>query len=331
MFVLVSLALSANATEVHPKFIWKKCTKAGCTSVNGFLVHDKHLEGGTWHRGGDQLDYEKEVGVITNGGTVSQRLMSTYKGAKVTGSRIYILAENDKQYEEFKLVGKELSYTVDMSQIPCGVNAALYTSEMPQNGKKTTEDPFGPEGGTGYCDANCVDGDCCPEFDIQEASSKAMVFTAHCCESKTHCDTSGCGYNPYRDSGDKTFWGGTINVNVPVTVVTQFVGSGGTLSEIKRLYVQGGRTIKAAQSLNDVFCKWGTGQFAQYSMAKMGASFQRGHVLVFSLWASDGMSWMDGGNAGPCRSYNVASIKASQPNLKVTWSNVKFGDIDSTY
>jgi cellulase len=329
---LVALALSANATEVHPKFIWKKCTKAGCTPVNGFLVHDKHLEGGTWHRGGDPLDYEKEVGVITNGGTVSQRLISNYKGSKVTGSRIYILASDDKTYEEFKFVGKEFTYTVDVSQIPCGVNAALYTSEMPALGKKTKDDPYGPEGGTGYCDANCVDGDCCPEFDIQEASSKAMVYTAHCCESKTHCDTSGCGYNPYRDSGDRTFWavGGKVDVSKPVTVVTQFVGMG-TLTEVKRLYVQGGKVTKAAQSLNDMFCKWPSGPGRVYSMANMGASFQKGHVVVFSLWASDGMSWMDGGNAGPCTSYNVNAIKTSQPNLKVTWSDVKFGDIDSTY
>jgi hypothetical protein len=42
---LLSLSLSANATEVHPKFIWNKCTKAGCTAVNGFMVHDKHLRG----------------------------------------------------------------------------------------------------------------------------------------------------------------------------------------------------------------------------------------------------------------------------------------------
>nr|BAF57419.1 putative glycosyl hydrolase family7 [uncultured symbiotic protist of Mastotermes darwiniensis] len=330
MFVV--LACLVFSAETHPKFQWKKCTKAGCTTVNGFLVHDKHIEGGTWHRGGDQLDYANEVGVVVSGGTVSQRLVSTYKGSKITGSRIYIMTEDEKYYEEFKFVGKELSYTVDMSQIPCGVNAALYSSEMPYNGKKTTDDPFGAEGGTGYCDANCVDGDCCPEFDIQEASSHAMVFTAHCCESAKHCDTSGCGYNPYRDSKDYTFWGGTINVNSPVTVVTQFVGVGSTLSEIRRLYVQGGRTIKAAQSLNDAFCKWGgAGQNAAYSMAKMGASFQKGHVIVFSLWASDGMSWMDGGNAGTCKSYNVASVKASQPNLKVTWSNLKFGDMDSTY
>nr|BAF57426.1 putative glycosyl hydrolase family7 [uncultured symbiotic protist of Mastotermes darwiniensis] len=327
-----SYSLSANATEVHPKLQWSRCTKAGCTKVNAFVVHDKHI-GDVAHRGADQLDYEKEVGVVTSGGTISQRLVSTYKGKKVIGSRLYLMTEDDKYYQLFNFVGKEITYTVDMSQIPCSVNAALYTSEMPKGGKPTKDDAnLGAQGGTGYCDANCVDGGCCPEFDIQEASSKAMVFTAHTCQTPTNgCDSSGCGYNPYRDSKDKTFWavGGKVDVSKPVTVVTQFVSVGTSLSEVKRKYVQGGKVIEAAQSLNDKFCNWNGGQGR--SMSAMGASFTRGHVLVFSLWDGDGMSWMDGGNAGPCTSYSHTQVEATSPNLKVTWSNIKFGDIDSTY
>nr|BAF57388.1 putative glycosyl hydrolase family7 [uncultured symbiotic protist of Neotermes koshunensis] len=326
--LLASFALS----EVHPKFTWQKCTKAGCTTQNGFLVHDKHI-GDTWYRGPDQLDYENEVGVTVKGGTVIQKLVNKYKGNKVIGSRLYILTADEKYYEEFNFAGKEISYTVDMSEIPCAVNAALYTAEMPKGGKPTKDaSNLGAEGGTGYCDANCVDGGCCPEMDIQEASSKAMVYTAHTCQSPTaNCDSSGCGYNPYRDSQDKTFWavGGKVDVSKPVTVVTQFVTAGASLTAIKRKYVQGGKTIEAAKQFDDKFCNWNGNQGR--SMAAMGTSFARGHVLVFSLWDGDGMSWMDGGNAGPCTSYSKASVEASRPNLKVTWSNIKFGDIDSTY
>jgi cellulase len=329
---MLPLLCAFSLCEEHPKFTWQKCTKAGCTKVNGFLVHDKHI-GNTWYRGADQLDYANEVGVTVSGGTLSQRLVSRYKGQKTIGSRLYIMTEDEKAYEKLNFVGKELSYTVDMSQIPCGVNAALYTVEMAKGGKPTPESSnLGAEGGTGYCDANCVDGGCCAEFDVQEASSKAMVFTAHTCmQQNGNCDASGCGYNPYRDSNDKTFWavGGKVDVSKPVTVVTQFVASGTKLSEVKRKYVQGGRVIEAAKSLTDAFCNW-HGNDGR-SLANMGDSLARGHVIVFSLWDSDGMGWMDGGNAGPCKSYNVASVEASQPNLKVTWSNVKFGDIDSTY
>jgi hypothetical protein len=313
--------------ETHPKFQWQKCTKSGCTTVNGFLVHDRHY-GDVWDREAHaDLDYPNDVGVTATGGTVSQRLVSkTADGNKVVGSRVYIVAEDDKNYELFDFVGKEFTYTVDMSQISCGVNAALYTVEMPKGGKE----PGYVDYGYGYCDANCVDGGCCPEFDIQEASTKAMVYTTHSCErTDGGCDTSGCGYNPYRDSNDHSFWGSTVNVNQPITIVTQFIGNGGTLSEVKRLYVQGGKVIPSAKSLTDSFCNYNNGDW--HSLANMGKSFQRGHVVVFSLWDSNGMSWLDGGNAGSCTNYDISSIESQHPDLTVTWSNVKFGDIDSTY
>jgi hypothetical protein len=322
--LLLSLAISA---ETHPAFTYQTCTRSGCTSVKSFIVHDKHM-GDIQNR--DQhgtLDYEKHVGVTVNGGTLSQRLVSTDgEGNKIIGSRLYIVNADDKNYELFTFVGKEFTYTVDMSEIPCGVNAALYTVEMPKAGKS----PGGVEYGYGYCDANCVDGGCCPEFDIQEASSKATVYTSHTCErADGGCDSSGCGYTPYRDSNDHAFWGQTINVNQPVTIVTQFIGSGSALTEVRRLYVQNGKVTKAAQSLSDSFCRYSASDSKRF--ANMGASFARGHVVVFSLWDSNGMSWMDGGNAGPCTSYDINSVERNTPNLKVTWSNVKYGDIDTTY
>nr|BAF57380.1 putative glycosyl hydrolase family7 [uncultured symbiotic protist of Neotermes koshunensis] len=330
MFALIAFALSApsNTTEVHPKFTWSKCTKAGCTKVNGFIVHDKHI-GDTKDRGTTGIDYEKDVGVTVKGDTVIQKLVSNGAFKKVIGSRLYILTADEKLYEEFALVGKEFTYTVDMSEIPCGVNAALYTVEMGGEGQRDERRSLWRRLLRCPLALMATAG---PEMDIQEASSKAMVFTAHCCQTSTSgCDTSGCGYNPYRDTKDKTFWavGGKVDVSKPVTIVTQFVGTGASLTSIKRKYVQGGKAIDAAQDLNDKFCNWNGG--GGRSMSRLGASFTKGHVIVFSLWDSDGMSWMDGGNAGPCTSYNVKSVESSRPNLKVTWSNVKFGDIDSTY
>nr|BAF57430.1 putative glycosyl hydrolase family7 [uncultured symbiotic protist of Mastotermes darwiniensis] len=325
MFALF-VCYAFSAAEAHPKFTYKKCTKGGYTPVNAFIVHDKHI-GQVSDRKDTAIDYEKDVGVTVSGGTLSQKLVNTYNGQKVIGSRLYVLNADEKNYEIFKLTGKEFTYTVEMKEIQCGVNAALYTCEMPAAGKA----PYGAAYGSGYCDGNCVDGSCCPEFDIQEASSHAMVFTVHTCSTPTNgCDTSGCGYNPYRDSQDKTFWavGGKVDVSKPVTVVTQFVATGTTLTEIKRKYVQGGKVTEAAKSLSDKFCNYNGGT---RTMANMGASFNRGHVLVFSLWDGDGMSWMDGGNAGSCTSYNVKQVEATSPNLKVTWSDVRFGDIDSTY
>jgi len=55
-------------------------------------------------------------------------------------------------------------------------------------------------------------------------------------------------FNPYR-LGVKDFYGKgkTVDTSKPFTVVTQFIGSGSTLSEIKRYYVQNGKVIENPQ------------------------------------------------------------------------------------
>lgn len=52
-----------------------------------------------------------------------------FKTGSNIGSRMYML--NDSQnYEMFKLKGKEFTFDVDVSQLPCGINGALYFVEM---------------------------------------------------------------------------------------------------------------------------------------------------------------------------------------------------------
>lgn len=55
-------------------------------------------------------------------------------------------------------------------------------------------------------------------------------------------------FNPYR-LGVTDFYGKgkTVDTSKPFTVVTQFLGSGTTLSEIKRFYVQGSKVIENPQ------------------------------------------------------------------------------------
>lgn len=65
-----------------------------------------------------------------------------------------------------------------------------------------------------------------------------------------------------------------------------------------------------------------------------GRALERGSVLIFSIWNSDGdfMNWMDSGDAGPCNATegNPELILANQPDTHVVFSNVRWGDIDST-
>ena len=127
----------------------------------------------------------------------------------------------------FQLLGKEFTFTVDVSQMPCGVNGALYFVEMDKTGNKGNGNNAGAAYGTGYCDAQCphdikfIDGEanvegwkpsasdpnagvgkmgtCCAEMDIWEGNKISSAYTAHPCNisGQKKCeDPVTCGDNP---------------------------------------------------------------------------------------------------------------------------------------
>ena len=76
--------------------------------------------------------------------------------SKNIGSRFYLLDEGDNSYYMFKLKNKEFTFTVDVSELPCGLNGALYFVEMEQDGgAHYPGNDAGAAFGTGYCDAQC--------------------------------------------------------------------------------------------------------------------------------------------------------------------------------
>jgi len=124
------------------------------------------------------------------------------------GSRSYMM-ENDNEYKLFSMLQKEISFEVDLSNMPCGTNAAIYFSEMEKTGNKGATNQAGAPYGTGYCDGQCArdlkwvngkansegwtpntddpynnsgEGDmgaCCAEMDLWEANKIATAFTPH--------------------------------------------------------------------------------------------------------------------------------------------------------
>ncbi len=52
-----------------------------------------------------------------------------------------------------------------------------------------------------YCDANCVGGQCCPEYDALESNKHTVLATLHHCEYDGNwyynCDGGGCGVNSW--------------------------------------------------------------------------------------------------------------------------------------
>ncbi|CAK4205057.1 unnamed protein product [Aphanomyces euteiches] len=294
----------------------------------------------------DGVDYTAQ-GVTTDGGDIHVKL----------NNRMYIL-EDDHNYRLYKVLNREFTFDVDMSQVPCGGNGAVYFVPMEQDGgtSKYPTNKAGAAYGTGYCDAQCPGGinfvngqaniknvgQCCAEMDIWEANSISTVYTPHTCYNEgvftcdnptdcNSCDKGGCGANAYA-GGFRSFYGpgSTFNVDTtkPFTVVTQFYTDdntpNGNLVEIKRFYVQNGKKIENPNSITDSFCSWATDFQTKGGMKGMGEALRPGMVLALSVWTGD-MSWLDSGNSGSCPSKPPPVTSAP-----TTFSNIRLGEIGST-
>lgn len=326
----------------------------GCTTSNGVnstLCPDQATCAKNCQIQGDS-NYTAN-GVATTGDSMTMNQF-TYgeNGIQSASPRVYLLGE-DGNYVLTKLLGQELTFTVDLSTLPCGENGALYLSEMDISGGRNPYNTGGAKYGSGYCDAQCPvqtwrngtlntsgAGYCCNEMDILEGNSRANAFTPHPCTS-SDCDKNGCGFNPY-SQGHKDYWGpgGTVDTSKPFTVITQFVTSDGTtsgsLSQIKRKYIQNGKMVASAMAGGDTITADACASAANYGgLAGMGDALGRGMVLTFAIWndASQFMNWLDSGANGPCSATegDPALIQKNSPDTHVKFSNIRWGDIGSTF
>jgi cellulose 1,4-beta-cellobiosidase len=64
---------------------------------------------------------------------------------------------DDETYETFDLINNEFTFDVDVSNLPCGLNGALYFTSMDADGglSKYEGNTAGAKYGTGYCDSQC--------------------------------------------------------------------------------------------------------------------------------------------------------------------------------
>lgn len=165
--------------------------------------------------------------------------------------------------------------------------------------------------------------------------------------------------------GVKDFYGKgmTLDTSKKMTVITQFIGSGSNLSEIKRFYIQDGVVFKnsdsaidgvTGNSITDAFCdaqKKAFGDTTSFQdkggLKQMGASLAKGHVLVMSLWDdhSVNMLWLDstyptdkdastpGVARGSCAtsSGKPEDLESASGDSTVIYSNIKYGPIGSTF
>lgn len=111
------------------------------------------------------------------------------------------------------LLGATLEFDVNLSARNCGCVAAFYLVKMP--GKHEDGSLWQDTDGYYYCDANKVDGNFCPEFDVMEANQWAFQTTPHKCDAPNSngfyswCDKVGdCGRN-FRNLDYNTYGPGT--------------------------------------------------------------------------------------------------------------------------
>lgn len=428
-------------SETHPSMSWSTCTAGGsCTSKAGSIVLDANWRwihgvgettncytGNTWGAvcstdvdcatkcAVDGADYSGTYGITTSGNSLQLNFVTQNSNGGNVGSRNYLMADNT-HYQIFDLLNQEFTFTVDDSNLPCGLNGALYFVNMDADGGKSKypNAVAGAQYGVGYCDSQCPRdlkfiqgqgniegwvaqsnsknsgtgnrGSCCPELDIWEGNSISQALTPHPCQSVTNkvcngdacggtysndryagtCDPDGCDFNPYR-VGNTDFYGPgkTVDSSKPVTVVTQFITDDGTntgtLSEIRRYYVQNGvvhaqPTSKIAgvtgNVIDSAFCAAQLSAFGETTsftdkggMAAVSAALKAGMVLVMSIWddyAVD-MLWLDstypvnsstpGSIRGTCPTTgsDPATVEAQHANAKVIFSDIRVGPINSTF
>jgi cellulose 1,4-beta-cellobiosidase len=65
--------------------------------------------------------------------------------------------EDEETYQMFKLKNQEFTVDVDTSELPCGLNGALYFVSMDADGglARYEGNKAGAKYGTGYCDSQC--------------------------------------------------------------------------------------------------------------------------------------------------------------------------------
>mmetsp|Transcript_20253 Transcript_20253/g.47978 ORF Transcript_20253/g.47978 Transcript_20253/m.47978 type:complete len:572 (+) Transcript_20253:38-1753(+) len=200
------------------------------------------------------------------------------------GSRVYLT--DGEGYTQFAPLSGEISFDIDISKVPAGMNAAVYLVSMDTYGNMNSISNSGVMNvagwrrGLGYCDAQCPTdlrfvqdkgfnqnnhyASCCPEMDLFEANRFVSAMTAHPCKltsesvcdasknkkCKAECDSNGADVNTFREYGPGHALFNNVDVMLPFTVTTRFITdngyANGTLVEIEQELIQNGRAFKTS-------------------------------------------------------------------------------------
>lgn len=253
LVVVNSQQIGTQTAEKHPQMTIQRCATGGeCSAEQGEVVLDGNWRwlhstsgttncytGNSWDSNLcpdattcakrcalDGADYKGTYGITSTGTDLKLNFVTQGQYSKNIGSRTYYM-ESPSTYKKWKLKNKEFTFDVDVSQLACGLNGALYFVNMDEDGglARFPTNQAGAKYGTGYCDAQCPQdikfinglansvgwkpdptnpnagkgqyGACCDEMDIWEANSAATAYTPHPCTvtEQTRCSGKDCGIN----------------------------------------------------------------------------------------------------------------------------------------
>lgn len=201
-----------------------------------------------------------------------------------------------------QLLGRSISFNVDLSAVSCGCNIAFYLVGGPAQDEsgayvRGTGEHYQPPY---YCDANQIGGQWCPEVDIMEANSHAFQATAHRCVEPVNGHYSSCdrGGISQQTRFRKEAYGPGINYMIdtrwPFSVRTEFPQDlEGRLAGMRTILSQGSRQITLES----------TGWRDQEYLAALTDIMSVGMNLRVTYWGSEytDMAWMD---SPPCGDQN---------------------------
>jgi len=254
--------------EAHPPVTIQKCSKSnGCQQEQGSATIDSNWRwlhkvgdytncytGNKWDpslcpdvetcdkncalEGADSNTYSGTYGVKQAENGVQLGFVTHGPYSVNIGSRLFYM-DTSSTYKLFKLLGQEFTFDVDVSNLDCGLNGALYFVSMDADGgmSEYSGNECGADLGTGYCDAQCPHdmkwisgeanvkdwkpsssdpnagtghyGTCCDEMDIWESNKNAQAYTPHVCkhDGPKRCEGTECGdietHDRYKGTCDK--------------------------------------------------------------------------------------------------------------------------------
>jgi len=248
----------------------------GKLRVQGLPDTHAVVVGDEWQRRFVSITHDNKQLTLSGGGNV-QLAVAPSAGDSSDG----------KGFIQWPVLGKTLSFTVDLSRVACSCNAALYLVSMPGFNSTDTGHPDPRARGPGFypmCDHHgCATA-------VYNQSRWALCPDTSCVIDSRR---------PFRHS--VSFDVGTTAPNTE-------------LKAIRNRLVQGDAVFdfKTCQGTN---AQWTRGDAKAYLQA-MSENLRQGMVMVLSLWglSNSGMSWLDGptGCRGGC---NVSN------------QSVSFGDV----